>query len=180
MKAGKIILIGSGVAAVTGLAFYMRKGSAAGKLQLDFSSAEFGLSGIQHLPLVVGYLGKLTIPKLPKQVDVTVSFNAINPTGEELKFTAPYVTLTTSTKKDPKVVGHSTPDNSIIIIPAKGSRIIPVSIKIPLVSMIAIMPDYVQYAWGRMQGEPSTRQMIAKYDYQAYGVNLTDSSIVNL
>ena len=181
MKKGtgtKVALIGGGLLLLTGAMFLVKKGAAANKLQLDFSDFKVSLSGVGDY--YVSNKGKLSLGRLPTQIIATVEFNAINPTNETLVFSTPYVTLTTDTKKDAKIIGHSTPDAAQITIPAKGNRLIPITVNIPLLSMLAIFPDYIQYAWGRANGETSTRKLIAKYDYTAYNINLSDQSVVNL
>lgn len=164
MKTGGKVAIGvtAGVALIATAAFLAQKSGAADKLKLDFSSVDIALRG----------QGEGILSKLPTKVRVSITFNAVNPVNTELKFTAPFVELTVPNKQGVETsLGHSTPSSEEIIIPARGTKAITVTVDVPLFTMLTVFPDYVQYAWGRTHGEPSTRQLKAKYSYTAYGFN---------
>lgn len=173
MKTGtKAALIVGGVAVVgVTAAFFGSKANAANKLVLDFNSFDVALRG----------QGQGIIGNLPTKVQFTLTFNAINSTNDSLKFSAPFTQVFATNKRGEQVsLGHSIPSSEEITIPAKGTRPITVVVETPLFTMLTVFPDYVQYAWGRTHGEPSTRNLTVKYDYTAYGINMSDQTQVAL
>lgn len=169
--AAKVLLITGGAIGLVTLASLLKKSSASDQLILNFSDLNVGLEG----PNGFGAL------KIPKRVLFNVEFDAINPSKEELRFSAPFVRVK-ATGKDgqDKLIGNSViapAAQQIITIPAKSTQKIPILVEAPLLSMLAVFPDYIQYAWGRVHGEPSTRNIRVQYDYEAYGIKQNDESV---
>lgn len=159
---GKILLIGGVTAAlVVGGVRLAKASNTADKLDITLDNFSLKSQKLSGLGL------SIKIPKIIFNADLTIH----NPTSNDLEISHPYIKVFYKDNQSP--IAHSTTSTETHIIKAKQGTPIRVDVEFNAFDILPIMPDFLSYIVGRLNGKKSTRNVRLDILVSASGINNT-------